>query len=427
MRFSILRRFSHLIHRRTQSEPGLLPSHTTAPLDSLTRATSLGNLPTSMSSFLDTVLPPQEAMSPFAIQTQTFGSPSRIVPGSPPPTLPPTFHIPPVPGSPKMPDSLQVVAMQKQLEEMKEAYDNLKLDFEIREEQERQSETCALYTFNSLVPEEQRTFVIHLHRKVVKFERYFDMMRDVGLTQKLAAGVHTAIRTGNDFEDSLVDSIRSAALDPTSPWFSIVPAIVGPRAPDQYRSAIQTILSTRKEVAYAKKVAKFWKQTALSLGAGSDIITPSASNISEIKVALTPQRAQAANQLLSQLRSGEIPMRSQVVSAAMPTQDSSTFSVSISQSGSMQSITVSKAEGSSLPYARSSHSSLAPLASQAFKDELVASHSSTKRFSLALSSPTSTRSGYARDSLELSRGYKGKGKRMSDSSSGSNDVRPFCL
>ena len=328
------------------------------------------------------------------------------------------------PDSSQIPESLQLVAVRKQLEEMRVAYDNLKLDFDLREAEAKESDTGALERFSSLVPEEQHTFVIHLHRKVVRFEKYFNMMHEVGVPRQLLAGTHNAISSGRDFEDELVDSIRNAALNPSSPWSSIVPAVIGPRAPDQYRAAISNILRTRQEVVSAKKTAKFWKQTARALGAGLDIITPSPSNVSDIQIALSPERSQAANELLSKLRSGEIPLRSQVVSHGTLPHGDSTLSISISRSGSSHSIVIGPVDGSELPYIQSSHSALAPLASQAFREEFMASCSgSGRRFSVSTAS--SGRSSYARDSLELVRSHKGKGRQVSAEMS--SQVRELCI
>ncbi|KAJ6500346.1 hypothetical protein C8R45DRAFT_862764, partial [Mycena sanguinolenta] len=122
-------------------------------------------------------------------------------------------------------------------------------------------------------------------------------MISVGLHQRVLGDAHAAMRAGIDPDQSLVDAIKEAAAVPGSPWSTIIPSVIGPRTPDEYKSALTLTLKTRKELRDAKKVAKFWKRIAREEGRPG-IITPSVSTISSIYEPLPADRQRAVQELL---------------------------------------------------------------------------------------------------------------------------------
>ncbi|KAJ7594502.1 hypothetical protein C8J56DRAFT_1122408, partial [Mycena floridula] len=123
-----------------------------------------------------------------------------------------------------------------------------------------------------------------------------------------------AMSAGGDGEEALVESVRAAALDPQSGWSRILPAVIGPRTQQEYISSINSLLKARKETREVRKATRFWKRLAKQQKENSDIITPSASNISDVTLeSIGPARRQAVNDLLAKLRSGTIPLRGRIV------------------------------------------------------------------------------------------------------------------
>ncbi|KAK1223905.1 hypothetical protein PQX77_013211 [Marasmius sp. AFHP31] len=154
--------------------------------------------------------------------------------------------------------------------------------------------------------------------------------------------IATAIDTGSTLENAIVNVIgQEIDANPSSPWSKLVPAIVGPRTPDQYAAALSVVLKARKELAHGKNISHYWKQQAKMDDTNVGVITPSSSVLSDVQESLTEERQRAANDLLQKLRSGEIPVRSRVVTqAAIVEEDGSEASSTIPSSPLQDSIPV---------------------------------------------------------------------------------------
>ncbi|KAF8893487.1 hypothetical protein BD779DRAFT_1435987, partial [Infundibulicybe gibba] len=123
-----------------------------------------------------------------------------------------------------------------------------------------------------------------------------------------------SVWAGKNADEALVDAIKRAATKPGSIWSKIIPTIVGHRSPEDYISAINLTLKTRKELKYTKQVAKFWKGVAKAIPDHQDTVTPSASNLSSVSEVLSQERQTAVDELLRKIRSGDMP-RTQVVTS----------------------------------------------------------------------------------------------------------------
>ncbi|KAL0067175.1 hypothetical protein AAF712_005745 [Marasmius tenuissimus] len=165
-------------------------------------------------------------------------------------------------------------------------------------------------------------------------------------------------------EEEIIGAIRKAAEREGNIWCTILSEVTGPLAPDNYISAINIALDTRKELRSVRKVARFWKRTANV----PDTVTPSASNLSDMQEPLSSERRRAVESLQRRRQS-------------FPTNFSIPAMLATSASAASQDTTA-------LPYLSSAHSiparrhdTLAPLASQVFKEELMNAHANSSLFS----------------------------------------------
>ncbi|KAK0213097.1 hypothetical protein DFS33DRAFT_1229113, partial [Desarmillaria ectypa] len=145
--------------------------------------------------------------------------------------------------------------------------------------------------------------------------------------------VYKAVMAGEAHDEAVVEVIRDAASKPGSPWSSIIPAVIGPRTNDQYTSALNMTLECRRENRELQAVKKFWKGVAKEDEANADLITPSASTLSSVRVALSEDRQHAVDNLLTKLRDGTIPLRSQVVRQATVPSEPNLSNVTANGSG----------------------------------------------------------------------------------------------
>ncbi|KAK1227196.1 hypothetical protein PQX77_009830 [Marasmius sp. AFHP31] len=165
-------------------------------------------------------------------------------------------------------------------------------------------------------------------------------------------------------EEEIIGAIRKAAEREGNVWCAILSEVTGPLSPDNYISAINIALDTRKELQSVRKVARFWKRTANV----PDNVTPSASNLSDIQEPLSSERRRAVENLQRRRGSASVNFSAP---ATLPS-----------------SMSVASQNTTALPYLSSVHSistrrhdSLAPLASQVFKDEFMNAHASSNLFS----------------------------------------------
>lgn len=229
--------------------------------------------------------------------------------------------------------------------------------------------------------------------RLSQYDKFIRLMINIGQhAEPVFSRAHTALRAGEDADMALVDSIKEAAAKPDSPWASLISAVIGPRAPEQYVSALNLTLSVRKELRQCRKVVKFWKQLAQQDYGNADAITPSNSDISSIHELLPPQRQAAVNALLAKypqsarLLNNGTEQKADPLPLSLDTVDEilTTYVVPNATTSTFPSVY------DSTPTVHSTYI-LPPLASVSFKRELAASFSFNKHFSKQSPSKGQTR------------------------------------
>ncbi|KAG7446592.1 uncharacterized protein BT62DRAFT_128466 [Guyanagaster necrorhizus] len=212
-------------------------------------------------------------------------------------------------------------------------------------------------------------------------EKLVKSLIDLGLQteEPVFPRVYRAVLAGESHNEAVVEAIRDAASKPPSPWSSIIPAVIGPHTNDQYISALNMTLQCRRENRELQAVKKFWKGVAKEDEANADLVTPSAPTLSAVQVALSKERQYAVDNLLTKLRDGTIPVRNQVLRQAGVQSERTTSNVTANESGVATGLLFLHSEPSSsldnsVSQSSSSGPILAPLASQKFKEGLIASH-----------------------------------------------------
>ncbi|KAG6878767.1 hypothetical protein C0993_008066 [Termitomyces sp. T159_Od127] len=146
---------------------------------------------------------------------------------------------------------------------------------------------------------------------------------------------------------------NSSALNPVG----VVSLSFGYRSQDQYMSALQLTLKSRSELRQCKKIAKFWKKTALQDERNVSLVTPSASTISSIMENLPLDRQKAVEDLITRRKASEPPSPPALETPSQP--ETATLEASRQVAGLSPS--------RSLPQSRPC---LSPLASQSLRQEL---------------------------------------------------------
>jgi len=413
MRFSIFKSFSLHIHRRSKSESSA--ADPVAPtLNTRTRSLSVPNVDELALDLPSNVVSNTPTAYPISISTPTptpASTPATNVQAPSPTPVPVTAISSATSPRVDVVSSLlpitqpaqrlaavrqRILTLEAEVADLKDAKAVLILDAEIRQEEltvfksDYYAERSKANTRRRQAKddEEKRNA---LERKVVQLERFIGFMIDLGLHEPVLARARRALQAGEDADEALVDSIKEAAAKPGSPWSKIIPAVTGPRSSDEYLSAINMTLKTRRDLKESQKIAKFWKTTAQEDGAHANTITPSSSNLSSIHEVLTEERQTAVDDLLEKLRNGDRPVRRRTAvpklreavptpsEAIIPSTEQTRISLTpeIIPSPSESTSTIRDSTCTIRPYVPT----LAPLASQTFKEELVASHSS-ERFSV---------------------------------------------
>ena len=124
--------------------------------------------------------------------------------------------------------------------------------------------------------------IIILTDKLEQAEKFIMAMVDIKLHEPVLGRAAEAVKDGADAEEALIDAVRMAATRKGSAWSRIIPAIVGPRSPEHYLSAINFALMLQKDLHEREKVASFWKTIALLDPVNANTITPSSSLLSEV-------------------------------------------------------------------------------------------------------------------------------------------------
>ena len=124
--------------------------------------------------------------------------------------------------------------------------------------------------------------IVILTDKLEQAEKFIMAMVDINLHEPVLGRAAEAVRGGADAEEALIDAVRVAATKKGSAWSRIIPAIVGPRSPEHYLSAINLALMLQKDLHESEKVSSFWKTIAKLDPVNTDTLTPSPSLLSEI-------------------------------------------------------------------------------------------------------------------------------------------------
>ncbi|KAH8826526.1 hypothetical protein DL96DRAFT_1285423 [Flagelloscypha sp. PMI_526] len=187
-----------------------------------------------------------------------------------------------------------------------------------------------------------------------------------------------SILTGNPAEQAFAESLQAAASDPRSPWSSLFPAIQEQRMTSHHANALTLASKTNHQLESVTMRRSFWKHLALGQTPVVFSMTPSASALSSLgfgsashRLALTLQRRLAVEALLQRRRQEQQVRRTRMVThpgrqLPSPSMTSSNLAAIVQ-----------------LPPISPAVLKLPPLASQTFKQELIASYSS-ERFSLRL-------------------------------------------
>lgn len=125
---------------------------------------------------------------------------------------------------------------------------------------------------------------------VYQIRRYGDfihILAGIGMNSPIYRAA-LSIMSNVEAEDALVASIVEAAKDKQSPWSQIVPAVVGPRSPEQYVSAINLTLRTRQDLRERERVCEFWKTTAKLEPNNANLLTPSSSTLTDNNCSCNP-------------------------------------------------------------------------------------------------------------------------------------------
>ncbi|ESK92107.1 hypothetical protein Moror_10279 [Moniliophthora roreri MCA 2997] len=295
MRFPLLRRLSHLIHRRPKSESFAVDVLNQFVIDDsdeeqLPRSQSLGN-PDDIC-----ILPPH--LLDLLLQ-----------------------H--PVPTS--LNDILVALAnlerripiVEMEIMQLQQKKDRILFESQLVQEEIRRTKA------NLDMDEAEKRKAVEVEEKLKEMERREDHLGKILATlprnsTPVFHEIAAAIDAGKSFQHAAISVIRELVDKPDSPWSKLVPAVVGDRSSDQYASALSMVLKTRKDIKHGRNVAQFWKKQAKLDEANANLVTPSASTLSDVQIALSEERKRAVDDLLRKLRSGEIPVRSRVLTQAAP-------------------------------------------------------------------------------------------------------------
>ncbi|KAG5341977.1 hypothetical protein E4T56_gene11010 [Termitomyces sp. T112] len=191
-----------------------------------------------------------------------------------------------------------------------------------------------------------------LHEKVVQYEEF--------IVSVSANDTLPGIANFSHIIDQALASIveREAHLDASSP-VGLVFSSFGHRSREQYLSALQLTLKSRLQLRQYKKIAKFWKKTALQDSRNVSLVTPSVSTISSIIETLPLDRQKAVDDLINRRKTSELPSLPEPLETPRQTEPATMETVT--------EVAGVLSPSRSLPQSRPC---LSPLASQSFRQEL---------------------------------------------------------
>ncbi|KAK7061114.1 hypothetical protein VNI00_000850 [Paramarasmius palmivorus] len=340
MRFSILKKW--LPHRRAKSDTFM---HFSNAQGDLASSNSASAIPTTIEAQVQPdLLPHPPALSPLAF----IPSPAQVLNPSISVSSPSPVHVSSPTSAKQTPTgvALRFGTLKERLSVLEEERNELErvvehLQDKIRKERDHSSSTSRQNT-----PSERTRTEAYEHVKRHR-DAFAKALEELGLANTVDSEMS---------EEAIIDAILKASEDESNAWTTILSAVVGPLAPENYVSAINITLEARKELRSVNKVAKFWKRSAQRNDGSVDLVTPSASTLSQIKEPLSPERQQAMERLRSERKSGIWVDGGSTARARMST---------------------------ALPYllpSAESGANLAPLASQTFREQLRAAHSTAVYF-----------------------------------------------
>ncbi|KAF8828685.1 hypothetical protein HHX47_DHR3000223 [Lentinula edodes] len=303
MKFFLLRRFSHLIHRRTRSDSALpelsLPSQRDFP-----HSLSLGDLVQQLGDYsrYPNALPPTESRTTTSnrpLLAESSENPSVAI-----------FYV-----------EQCISQLQKENAQLQVTREHIKTQLELKST-ELYSYKTRIASLNhslsklNLVIEAFEQELVSLGTSIDSIDQSFVLLLDIAVCGPVFHRTRSAISSGFVFMDAIVDAIREAAEVPHSPWSALIPPVIGARSQDHYASALSITLRTRSDVRRIKNLARYWKSSAQEDEKHKDVITPSGSTLSEVQEVFTTERQKAVDALWIKLKSGELPIRSTVVSQA---------------------------------------------------------------------------------------------------------------
>ncbi|KAJ3749484.1 hypothetical protein DFH05DRAFT_1476938 [Lentinula detonsa] len=305
MKFFLLRRFSHLIHRRTRSDSAVAElSLQSSERDNFSHSLSLGNLAQlgEYSRYPKVAPPPTEnyaVASNFLLVSGSSENPSIAI-----------FYV-----------EQRINQLQKEHAQLQASHGQLKAQIDLKSE-ELHSYNTRIASLNhsisklNVVIEAAKQELVSLGNSINHLDQSLVIHLDVAVCGLVFHRTRNAISFGSVFMDAIVDAIREAAEEPHSPWSILIPPVIGPRSQDHYTSALSITLKTRSDLRRTKNLARYWKSFAKENEIHEDVITPSVSTLSEVQEVLTAERQKAVDALWSKLKSGELPLRSTIVTQA---------------------------------------------------------------------------------------------------------------
>ena len=242
--------------------------------------------------------------------------------------------------------------------------------------------------------------IIILNDKLEQAEKFIMAMVDIKLHEPVLGRAAEAVRGGADAEEALIEAVRVAATKKGSAWSRIIPAIVGPRSPEHYLSAINLALMLQKDLHEREKISSFWKKIAQSDPANANTITPSSSLLSEVggeDVEHSISEQAVLDEMIALLANGDtlsrkndfissIPTTDKTISKTMPlTKAPKTANIAgISSPKRINQIPVSPLR----PRAKTSQNAEPKLASSVLSPKAIYSTSPTKPLRISSRQPT---------------------------------------
>lgn len=136
----------------------------------------------------------------------------------------------------------------------------------------------------------QRSEIMILNEKTAQADIFMQAMRDLNLHDPVLQAAWRSVKDGGDAEEALVNAVLKASSRKDSAWSRIIPAVVGPRSPEHYLSALDLALKARRDLQERKKISGFWKLKAMTDPSNAGTLTPSTSQISDICEELMQQQ-----------------------------------------------------------------------------------------------------------------------------------------